>query len=76
VKDFRRLWLATSVSQLGTQVSELAIPLQFGLLAAAGVLASWLGLHARLWVGAGGALLAPIVLLPSGLRRVSVTAAD
>lgn len=25
--DFRRLWSATTVSQLGTQVSELAIPL-------------------------------------------------
>jgi MFS family permease len=45
--DFRRLWFATTVSQLGTQVSELAIPLtaisllhasafQVGVLAAAG----------------------------------------
>ena len=44
---FRRLWVATTVSQLGTQVSELAVPLTavltlgvtpfgFGLLATAG----------------------------------------
>jgi MFS family permease len=60
--DFRRLWLATSVSQLGTQVSELAIPLtaltvlhadalQVGVLAAAGYLPLTLfGLPAGAWV--------------------------
>ncbi len=47
--DFRRLWLATTVSQVGTQVSELAIPLaaivllhatpfEVGMLAALGYL--------------------------------------
>jgi MFS family permease len=47
--DFRQLWLATAVSQVGTQISELArapsaiillhaSALQVGLLAAAGYL--------------------------------------
>jgi MFS family permease len=60
--DFRQLWLATSVSQLGTQVSELAIPLaaisllhagalKVGVLAAAGYLPLALfGLPAGAWV--------------------------
>lgn len=60
--DFRRLWLATSVSELGTQVSQLAIPLaaisllhasafEVGLLAAAGYLPLALfGLPAGAWV--------------------------
>ena len=59
--DFRQLWLATTVSQLGTQVSELGIPLaailllhagavQVGLLAAAGYLPlALLGLPAGAW---------------------------
>ena len=59
--DFRRLWLATTVSQLGTQVSELAIPLaailllhagplQVGLLATLGYLPlALLGLPAGAW---------------------------
>jgi len=42
----------------------------------AGVLGSWLGLHATLWVGALGALAAPAVLLGSGLRTVQVTSVD
>jgi MFS family permease len=60
--DFRQLWLATSVSQLGTQISELAIPLaaitllhasplEVGVLAAAGYLPlAVLGLPAGAWV--------------------------
>jgi len=60
--DFRRLWLATSVSELGTQVSQLAIPLaaisllhatalEVGVLAAAGYLPLALfGLPAGAWV--------------------------
>src|SRR5215469_7580762 len=59
--DFRLLWSATMVSQLGTQVSELAIPLaailtlragalQVGVLAAVGYLpAPLIGLHAGAW---------------------------
>jgi MFS family permease len=59
--DFRRLWLANTVSQLGTQVSELAIPLtailllhagplQVGLLATMGYLPlAVLGLPAGAW---------------------------
>lgn len=59
---FRRLWLATSVSQVGTQVSELAIPLAaisllhasafvVGALAATGYLPiALLGLPAGVWV--------------------------
>lgn len=57
-RDFRLLWSATAVSQLGTQVSELAIPLvaiialqagpaEVGTLAAVGyVPAAVLGLYA------------------------------
>lgn len=60
-RDFRQFWSATTVSQLGTQVSELAIPLvailllksspwQVGLLAASGyVPAALLGLPAGAW---------------------------
>jgi MFS family permease len=60
--DFRRLWLATSVSELGTQVSQLAIPLaaisllhasalEVGVLAAAGYLPlAVFGLPAGAWV--------------------------
>jgi MFS family permease len=60
--DFRRLWYATSVSELGTQVSQLAIPLaaisllhasalEVGVLAAAGYLPlAVFGLPAGAWV--------------------------
>jgi len=60
--DFRQLWLATSVSELGTQVSQLAIPLaaisllhatalEVGVLAAAGYLPlAVFGLPAGVWV--------------------------
>jgi MFS family permease len=83
VRDFRRLWLATSVSQLGTQVSELAIPLaaisllharpfQVGLLAAAGYLPiAILGLPAGAWIDR---VRRRSVLLTTDLARVLVLA--
>ena len=60
-RDFRLLWSASAVSQLGTQVSELAIPLaaiivlhagpaEVGTLAALGYLpAALFGLYAGAW---------------------------
>jgi MFS family permease len=81
--DFRRLWLAISVSQLGTQVSELAIPLaaisllhasalEVGLLAAAGYLPLALfGLPAGAWVDR---VRRRRVLLATDLARAAVLA--
>ena len=73
--DFRRLWLATTASQLGTQVSELAIPLAAILLLHAGALQ--VGLLATL-----GYLPLAIFGLPAGVwadrlpRRAIMLAAD
>jgi MFS family permease len=81
--DFRRLWLATSVSELGTQVSQLAIPLaaislvhatalEVGLLAAAGYLPlAVFGLPAGAWVDR---LRRRGVLLATDLSRALVLA--
>lgn len=81
--DFRRLWLATSVSELGTQVSQLAIPLaaisllhatavEVGVLAAAGYLPLALfGLPAGAWVDR---MHRRRVLMAADLSRAAVLA--
>jgi MFS family permease len=79
--DFRRLWYATTVSQVGTQVSELALPLtaiallraspvQIGALAAAGYLPlATFGLPAGAWADR---LRRRSVLVVSDLARAAV----
>jgi MFS family permease len=81
--DFRHLWLATSVSELGTQVSQLAIPLaaisllhasalEVGVLAAAGYLPlAVLGLPAGAWVDR---VRRRRVLMATDLSRAAVLA--
>lgn len=81
--DFRLLWSATTVSQAGTQVSELAIPLaailtlhadalQVGVLAALGYLPALLfGLPAGVWADR---LPRRVIMITADLARLAVLA--
>src|SRR5215471_14575794 len=82
-RDFRQLWSATAISQLGTQVSELAIPLAaiialhagpagVGALAAMGYLpAAVFGLYAGAWADR---LSRRLIMIAADVARLVVLA--
>jgi len=76
--DFRQLFVADTISQVGSQVSLLALPLvavvtlhatpfEVGALAALG---SLIGVRPALWVGAVGGCLAFLPVFLSPLRSM------